>query len=189
VSRISVRCPQCNSDDLHGQSRVDDTIELTCGACGHSWDRVPSIVCPRCASTDVIDDPWEDWRWDDREAGTWSFTEETDHRCRKCDKTWHSTRRTEPGDDFPTKEDLGSWTIAELREEAVDLGLVIAGLRKPDLIKAVLRDYEKDYYSEEQLTRMPRRALNAVARVFGVSVRGHTTAYVVAAVAGGPAVG
>jgi ribosomal protein S27AE len=48
-----VSCPRCGEDeDLTGTPH-DETILLTCGACGASWDRDTRLVCGVCGSTDV----------------------------------------------------------------------------------------------------------------------------------------
>jgi hypothetical protein len=75
-----------------------------------------------------------------------------------------------PDDGYFTKAELASWTVVELRTFAVDCGLKVTGLRKPDLIAELLTDQENDYYSEDQLNRMPKPVLSAVARAFGIAV-------------------
>jgi hypothetical protein len=49
----TVACPVCGEDeDLTGQ-RDGEAIVLTCGGCGHRWDRATRPTCRRCGSTDV----------------------------------------------------------------------------------------------------------------------------------------
>ena len=48
-----VACPTCGEDeDLRGDRR-DDAIMLTCGSCGHGWDRDTRLVCRLCGSEDI----------------------------------------------------------------------------------------------------------------------------------------
>jgi hypothetical protein len=50
---MDVACPSCGeSEDLSG-SRSGDTIALTCGACGRSWQRDLRPSCPTCGGHDV----------------------------------------------------------------------------------------------------------------------------------------
>lgn len=49
----NVACPACGEDeDLAGTS-AGDTIMLTCGRCGHQWDRDTRMVCGLCGSEDI----------------------------------------------------------------------------------------------------------------------------------------
>lgn len=48
-----VACPICGEDDDLGGTRSDDTILLTCGRCGHTWDRDTTLVCRLCGSEDI----------------------------------------------------------------------------------------------------------------------------------------
>lgn len=48
-----VACPECGEDDeLSGQRSVG-AILLTCGRCGHRWDRDTRLVCALCGSEDI----------------------------------------------------------------------------------------------------------------------------------------
>lgn len=50
---LQVACPACGeTDDLTGH-RVDDRIEITCGACGAQFDRDTTPTCRLCGSTDL----------------------------------------------------------------------------------------------------------------------------------------
>jgi hypothetical protein len=178
---IQVQCPECDSEDIDGRPGSGDAIELTCARCRHTWEREPSHGCPRCGSSDVIDTPWESWEWDDWEAGTRSRIEGSAYRCNKCLNTWEEVG-TEPIDDVLTKDDLAAETVVELRERALDLGLDTAGMKKAALIAAILRDWEQDYYSEDQLNRMPKQALDQVARDFDIAAGGHSVPFLVAAI-------
>ncbi len=48
-----VDCPVCGEDDDLSGDRHDDRIMLTCGACGHRWDRGTHLVCRLCGSDDI----------------------------------------------------------------------------------------------------------------------------------------
>jgi transposase len=51
---VEIVCPTCGVDDhLRGTRRDDDTIELTCEACGTTWVRDPRPSCPRCGGTEM----------------------------------------------------------------------------------------------------------------------------------------
>lgn len=50
---LEIECPVCGeTEDLTG-NRQDETIIITCGACGQSWDRPTTPVCPKCDGTDL----------------------------------------------------------------------------------------------------------------------------------------
>ena len=50
---MDIACPHCaEADDLAG-IRDGDAIELTCGACGHVWQRDLTARCPTCGDTDL----------------------------------------------------------------------------------------------------------------------------------------
>lgn len=50
---LEIQCPVCGeADDLSG-ARRDETITLTCGRCGQTWDRPTTPVCPACRGTDL----------------------------------------------------------------------------------------------------------------------------------------
>lgn len=46
-------CPTCGEDERLLGERSDDTIEITCEACGTVWDRDLTPRCPTCATEDV----------------------------------------------------------------------------------------------------------------------------------------
>lgn len=47
-------CPACGEDDdLTGTRQDDETILITCGACGTEWVRDPRPRCDRCGGDDV----------------------------------------------------------------------------------------------------------------------------------------
>lgn len=47
-------CPGCGEeDDLTGSQRDDETIKITCGACGTEWVRDPRPRCGRCDGDDL----------------------------------------------------------------------------------------------------------------------------------------
>lgn len=50
---LEIDCPVCGeTDDLPGM-RNDDTITITCGGSGQTWDRPRTPVCPQCDGTDL----------------------------------------------------------------------------------------------------------------------------------------
>jgi len=50
---IVVACPRCGeTDDLRGEP-VDGGVQVSCGACGYAWLRIPGASCDRCGGTDV----------------------------------------------------------------------------------------------------------------------------------------
>ena len=49
---LEVACPACGEgEDLDG-AKTDAGIELSCGACGHTWLRSSTGRCPTCGSED-----------------------------------------------------------------------------------------------------------------------------------------
>jgi hypothetical protein len=48
-----VTCPTCGEDEDLAGERQDDAIVLTCGTCGHRWDRDTRLACRLCGSEDV----------------------------------------------------------------------------------------------------------------------------------------
>jgi hypothetical protein len=48
-----VACPTCGEDDELTGTRSGDTILLTCGRCGHTWDRNTVLRCRVCGSEDI----------------------------------------------------------------------------------------------------------------------------------------
>jgi uncharacterized Zn finger protein len=49
----TIACPRCGDDeDLTGEQR-DEAIVLTCGACGHRWDRDTRPACRLCGAEDI----------------------------------------------------------------------------------------------------------------------------------------
>lgn len=48
-----VACPHCGEDEDLTGTRTADAILLTCGACGHVWDRDTRLVCRLCGSDDI----------------------------------------------------------------------------------------------------------------------------------------
>lgn len=50
---LDIECPVCGeAEDLAGD-REDDTIAITCGACGQTWNRPTTPVCPKCEGNDL----------------------------------------------------------------------------------------------------------------------------------------
>lgn len=50
---LEIECPVCGeTDNLSGDRRAD-TITISCGACGQTWDRPTTPVCPNCDGTDL----------------------------------------------------------------------------------------------------------------------------------------
>lgn len=47
-------CAACGTDEhLRGTLLPDDTIELTCEACGTTWVRDPRPSCPKCGGQEM----------------------------------------------------------------------------------------------------------------------------------------
>lgn len=65
----AIACPNCGEDDrLSGKRRPDDSVEITCEACGHVWER-SQHRCALCGSDDLAYTPkalWEKGRGDQR---------------------------------------------------------------------------------------------------------------------------
>lgn len=62
-------CPRCGEDDDLAGERVDETIVVTCGACGCRWDRDTTPRCGLCGSTELVYTPkplWTAGRGDQR---------------------------------------------------------------------------------------------------------------------------
>lgn len=50
---MEILCPRCGEgEDLTG-SRRSDVIDLSCGACGHSWPRDLGVRCEQCGGEDI----------------------------------------------------------------------------------------------------------------------------------------
>lgn len=48
-----VVCPKCGEDDDLNGTRSGENIVLTCGNCGHGWERGTTSVCRLCGSQDI----------------------------------------------------------------------------------------------------------------------------------------
>lgn len=48
-----ISCPTCGEDDDLSGHRDGDTILLTCGQCGCTWDRDTRLACHLCGSEDI----------------------------------------------------------------------------------------------------------------------------------------
>lgn len=63
-------CPTCGEqDDLRGTRHNDGSLEITCEACGTTWERSTERRCKLCGSTDLAYSPkplWEKGRGDQR---------------------------------------------------------------------------------------------------------------------------
>jgi predicted RNA-binding Zn-ribbon protein involved in translation (DUF1610 family) len=46
-------CPECGEDDDLSGTPKDDTIEITCAACGRVWERDMTPRCSTCGSENV----------------------------------------------------------------------------------------------------------------------------------------
>lgn len=54
---LEIACPVCGeTEDLNGD-RGDQSITITCGACGQAWQRPTHPVCPHCEGTDLQEVP------------------------------------------------------------------------------------------------------------------------------------
>lgn len=50
---LEITCPLCGeTEDLSGE-RHDEVITITCGACGQTWERPTTPVCPDCEGNDL----------------------------------------------------------------------------------------------------------------------------------------
>lgn len=79
-----IACPKCGEDDALSGERTGDDITVTCGACGHRWDRTTRPVCPSCGGDDLL--PVEK-AVVERSRGTQLSVVGTvpGHLCRSCD--------------------------------------------------------------------------------------------------------
>lgn len=55
------QCPECKSIDVELDKRVSEDIwtRFRCRNCSHKWEgnaSLPNPECPKCASTDVVDE-------------------------------------------------------------------------------------------------------------------------------------
>lgn len=49
-----LRCPTCQTDEHLEGTRHGDIIQISCAACGLSWNRDPSPTCQDCGTQDDI---------------------------------------------------------------------------------------------------------------------------------------
>jgi hypothetical protein len=54
---LDIACPLCGEDDDLSGERTAETITVTCGSCGQSWERSLSPVCPTCGGADLVTVP------------------------------------------------------------------------------------------------------------------------------------
>ncbi len=50
---MNLSCPSCGEDDDLSGERVVEAIVVTCGACGHRWERSTKPSCPTCGTTEL----------------------------------------------------------------------------------------------------------------------------------------
>lgn len=50
---IDISCPNCDEREHLKGEREDGRIFITCGACGHRWER-HTDACPRCGSRSLV---------------------------------------------------------------------------------------------------------------------------------------
>ena len=102
-------CPNCGEDtDLTG-APAGEGIRLTCGNCGHDWERDMRPTCPTCGRTDVRPVPVAII---DKSRGTQLSMHgtRTEHLCRDCDADdiarWlkHLPNPLLPKGDLPTAD-------------------------------------------------------------------------------------
>jgi len=65
----TVACPVCDESERLSGERSGEAITVTCGTCGHTWDRDLSAHCRSCGSDRVVYAPrplWEKGRGDQR---------------------------------------------------------------------------------------------------------------------------
>jgi hypothetical protein len=48
-----VACPTCGEDEELTGQRSGEAILLSCGRCGHAWDRDTRLVCGLCGGQDI----------------------------------------------------------------------------------------------------------------------------------------
>lgn len=66
---ISIACPACGEAERLSGSRDGEAIAMTCGSCGHRWERDTTPRCRHCGSDDLRYTPkplWEKGRGDQR---------------------------------------------------------------------------------------------------------------------------
>jgi primosomal protein N' len=51
---VELSCPECDEAERLSGERRDETIWITCGACGHEWRRDRDL-CPSCGERSVAD--------------------------------------------------------------------------------------------------------------------------------------
>lgn len=65
-----IACPSCGEEDrLSGERQADDSLMVTCQACGTVWQRGGTRECRLCGSDDLAYTPkplWEKGRGDQR---------------------------------------------------------------------------------------------------------------------------
>lgn len=91
-----IECPACGErDDLRGE-RDGESINVTCGACDHVWERNLNPHCPKCGGDDLLPITRAIV---ERSRGTQlSVTATTnDHLCRSCDAEAVATLAERPG--------------------------------------------------------------------------------------------
>ena len=67
--RASTTCPRCEESERIEGERREDTIVLTCAACGKRWERDTSKRCRSCGSDNLRYTPrplWEKGRGEQR---------------------------------------------------------------------------------------------------------------------------
>ena len=53
MTPLGTRCPSCGEDRELTGIRDEGVIKLTCGQCGHEWNRSLERTCPECGGHDL----------------------------------------------------------------------------------------------------------------------------------------
>jgi hypothetical protein len=93
-----IACPDCGEGErLRGSARSDGTIELTCEACGSSWERDARPRCRLCGSDDLRYVPRPLWERGRGEQRTPAGRRDA-YDCYACGGRDVTSARAEPGD-------------------------------------------------------------------------------------------
>lgn len=97
--RASISCPSCGEAKLLSGSRDGDVITMSCGACGHGWDRDTRPSCKHCGSHDLVYTPkplWEKGRGN-QQTPAGRFDAYACNACGELDVTKRSRPETTSG--------------------------------------------------------------------------------------------
>ncbi len=177
TNSFGLECAHCASSDLSG-TKIDDTIEVVCQACGHQWLRTPADVCRYCGSTDVETTSRDTTKWYAAQEETWTAEEIVRH-CRKCRRSSQETRWLDPVYGYWSREDFAAMTVVELREQALNWGLDATAMHKKELIQMLVIESANEIWTRAQLERMPTAELRKLANSFDVTTKGRPISHLV----------